>query len=373
MAKVVGIDPGTGSMDLLGLDDTSMRVFLDVSIPRQRVTQNPSIILEVLEDAGGEGLDAIVAPSGYGIPLKRVQEASEGEIVEASFMHSSDRRRHQIIGLRQLMMMLKRSRLKAWFTPGVIHLQTVPRYRKMWRIDIGTADKVYTVAAALRDEVERHGTPLHEADFIVVEAGMAYNAAIAVVGGRIVDGIGGTTGWWGFLGPGFMDSELAYILSHASPSFPKSLLFTGGASTLSGYNNPEDLASAYLEGDEKAMEAVEMLIESILKDVAALLPVVRKPRRIYVSGRLTRINGLGHGMIEALKGFLNDIGVGATVERITRLGKNTKEGATGAALIASGLAGGRYRWIIESLGLKNSQGSILDNMHGLEGLRRALG
>ncbi|MCE4625715.1 MAG: DUF1464 family protein, partial [Desulfurococcales archaeon] len=48
------------------------------------------------------------------------------------------------------------------------------------------------------------------------------------------------------------------------------------------------------------------------------------------------------------------------IRNVPRLGNITKEGATGAALLASGYAGGRFSWIVEALRLRESRGSIFD-------------
>jgi len=361
MVRAIGMDPGTGSLDILGFDDDTMKVFLDVSIPRDEITRDPSIPLKVISQHSPEEVDAIVAPSGYGMPLKKVQEASVEDIMEATFVHGIDaEKRLRIMGLRDLMMLFRKSRLPAWFTPGVIHLRSVPEYRKTGRIDMGTADKIYTVAAALRDEVEGYGYKPENASFIVVEAGYAYTAVIAVRNGVIVDGIGGTSGWWGFLGGGFMDAEIAYAMAHVEPSFSKSRLFEGGASTLINSASLKELQVRYEKGDEKAVKAVEMLAEGITKDVLAILASNPRPHRIYTSGRLFRLEGLGEYIKSMMREILEDIGVRAHIASVTRIGKMTKEGATGAAVIANGLAGGRYKWIVESLRLRDSSGSIFD-------------
>lgn len=372
MARVAGIDPGTKSMDILVLDDESMEVVYERVIDRREVTRNPSIVLRALEEAGR--LDAVVAPSGYGIPLKPAREASDEEICLATFVHPGDYRvRMRIHGLRELMVMIRSSGIPAWFTPGVVHLPTVPRWRKLGRIDLGTADKVYTTAAALRDEVELHGSAPGEASFIVAEVGYAYTAAMAVSGGAIVDGVGGTSGPPGYLGLGAWDAELAYAVAAVEPGFSKERLFQGGAAYLYSSEPPEpgDLARAYEAGDPRAEEAVRALAEGVAKAVASLLPSNPRPRRVYLSGRMARDPVIGRAIEDAVKGLLDGLGLGVPVERVSRLGRETKEAATGAALIASGLAGGRYEWLVDSLRLRESGGTILDFIE-LPGLKNRL-
>ena len=69
---MIGIDPGTVSVDLLGLNDGG--VFLDLSIPTAEALASPSRIPDLLEQYAP--LDLVVGPSGYGLPPKVSREAS---------------------------------------------------------------------------------------------------------------------------------------------------------------------------------------------------------------------------------------------------------------------------------------------------------
>src|SRR5260370_37266121 len=75
MPRVIGIDPGTVSIDLCGLDDG--RVFLDRSVPTADALADPAGFVALLEHAGP--LDLIAGPSGYGLPLRRAPGASEAD------------------------------------------------------------------------------------------------------------------------------------------------------------------------------------------------------------------------------------------------------------------------------------------------------
>src|SRR5256886_17512057 len=58
MPRVIGIDPGTVSIDLCGLEDG--RLFLDRSIPTSDALADPARFVRLLEDAGP--VDLVAGP-----------------------------------------------------------------------------------------------------------------------------------------------------------------------------------------------------------------------------------------------------------------------------------------------------------------------
>lgn len=380
MVKAVGIDPGTMSMDIFGFDDERGEVIVDKAIPRDEVTRNPAVVVEELRRVQREHgrIDAIVGPCGYGMPLKRAREATDEDIALATFVTEADvRRRLKIIGLRELMVMLREAEdLNVWFTPGIVHLPTVPLRRKANRIDMGTADKLYTVALAIKDQADRLDIPYRETSLIAVEVGFAYTSAMAVEGGKVVDAMAGTAGFPSYMGMGFMDSELAYALVNSLDEMSKLSLFSGGAADLAGIDpnrvSPEEFVRMGRE-EGRAAEAYAMLIESIVKDVAALLPSVT-PREILLSGRFTRIPEFFEDVKAALEEFFDRIGASRRprVLKLRSRASEAKEAAEGAALIANGLVGGKYRPLVECLELERSSGDIFSNITMRGEVRRAL-
>src|SRR5688500_18311018 len=186
--RVIGIDPGTVSIDVCGLDDG--RVFLDRSLPAAEALAAPDRFVAMLEEGGP--VDLIAGPSGYGLPLIAARDAADADL-RVAFL-AAEGEQGGIGGLRALVRMLARSPLPVVLTPGVIHLPTVPAWRKVNRVDMGTADKVCAAALAVREQAARLGCRETEASFLLLELGGAFTAALAVSNGRIVDGIGGTSG-----------------------------------------------------------------------------------------------------------------------------------------------------------------------------------
>jgi predicted butyrate kinase (DUF1464 family) len=338
--RAIGIDPGTGSFDFFGME--GQKVIIDISLPVPAIAENPIVLIERIMSV--LPLDVIVGPSGYGIPVTPIKDMGEREL---NLMVPDDKSIPLYDGIRNVLRLMKSEGLPVLFTPGVIHLPTVPSYRKANKMDMGTADKVCCAALAIRDQSERYSIPYNKTSFILAEIGYAFSAVIAVDDGMIVDGLGGTSGGPGFITLGGMDSELAVRLGN----FPGAVLFSGGAKDASGKDDltPEEIAIH----PDRFSASWNMMLESILKSVAAMTVVVEKPREILLSGRLSRIPKIA----ESLGAKLNKYG---KVRTVGKQAKVAKEAAEGAFILGEGLKRGKYEGIIDALHIKQAEGSIFD-------------
>ncbi len=350
MPRVIGVDPGTLSFDLCGLEDG--RLFLEVSISTEDAARTPALIVDHLTRA--LPLDLVAAPSGYGLPLVPVAEVSDDQLDLFILVREDERGQPEMVGgLREMVGLMRERGLPAVIVPGVVHLPTVPAHRKVNRIDMGTADKLCVAALAIWDQAGRLGLSPDRTSFILVELGGAFTAALAVEGGRIVDGIGGTSGGLGYRALGTLDGEVAYALGRIA----KSALFTGGAAFIAGDPRlpPESLA-ARAAADPRARIAWDALLESVEKMVASLQVSLLAPREVLLSGRLSRVPAIA----ETLAGRMKRV---APVRPVAGFATGCKEAAQGAALIADGLAGGSNRALVEAMELRNARGSILDHLY----------
>ena len=357
MPRVVGIDPGTVSIDLLGLEDG--RVFLEHSVPAAEMASRPEALLEVLGAA--RPLDLIAGPSGYGLPLVPVEAVGEAELRLLCLAQPGENA--GVGGLRTLVRLLREARLPVVFIPGVIHLPTVPAHRKVNRIDLGTADKVCAAAAAIEDQARRLGIPYRDTSFVLAELGGAFTAVLSVVAGEIVGGQGGSSGPLGYLACGALDGEVACLLGAVT----KATVFSGGAAFVAGTPDaaPEAL-STQPEGARRI--ALDAFCEGLVKAVAGELATAPRAAEILLSGRLARVPGF-HEPVAAALGRMRPV-------RRLALDGRVKEAARGAALIADGLCGGAYRELVETLRLKEAHGTALDRLYvtGADEVRRwALG
>ena len=359
MPRVIGIDPGTVSIDLCGLDNG--RLFLDRSWPTAEALADPAPFVAELEAAGP--LDLVVGPSGYGLPITRVQDITE-EALRLAFL-AAPGETGGIGGLHNLVRALARTALPVVLTPGVVHLPTVPAHRKVNRVDMGTAEKVCAVALAVSDQARRLGSPLSNVSLVLLELGGAFTAAVAVAAGRIVDGVGGSAGPLGFHAPGALDGEVAYLAGEVS----KALLFRGGAASIAGWDettaSPERLAHPTTPAEQVARDA---LVESTVKTAVALAAAVPSPKAFVLSGRLAHVEPLRNAIRERLEAF-------APTRLLEGFAHTAKEGAQGAALIADGLAGGVNRELVERLAIREARGTVLDHLYVVrrEQARRRLG
>lgn len=358
MPRAVGIDPGTVSFDLCGLEGDHL--FLDETIPTEELASNPRALVDLLQQAGS--VDMVIGPSGYGLPWVDVQELDSRKKDLLLLSRRADQDRDTIIGgLGRVLSLLKGSGLPIALAPAVIHLPTVPAHRKVNRIDMGTCDKVCAVALGVYDQARRLDISYEQTSLLYVELGGAFTAIIAVAEGAIVDGIGGTSGSLGYLASGAMDGEVAYLLG----DFPKGTLGSGGVAYVAG--EPEASPERFIaraSTDRRCRLAWDAFAESLIKGVASLMTILPSPTEILLSGRLCRIQPILRQVEESLSRF-------APVRRVRGFAETAKEAAQGAALIAEGLAGGRHEGLVRAMRLREAEGSVLDHLYvkGSEALR----
>ena len=266
---MVGIDPGTMSMDVCGLEDGE--VYYEAVVDTAEAARRPEALIEAVEAA--EPFDLIAGPSGYGIELTYLKDIPE-EIVEDWYYeyilltdkaHIEKALKNLDFGALVYYAMTKSTiemKHRDWpvcFIPGVIQLPTVPKHRKVNKMDMGTADKMCVAVLGVHDQARRLDVPYSEVSFIHVEMGFGYNAVLGVDGGRIVDGIGGTT----ISGPGFltissMDAELVQIVE----KWEKADVFSGGCASIGGCSTPEELVKR-MNLDENCRIAYDAMIEAL--------------------------------------------------------------------------------------------------------------
>jgi predicted butyrate kinase (DUF1464 family) len=355
MPRVIGIDPGTVSIDLCGLEEG--RVFLDQSLATADALAHPSSLVDVIDAAHRAApLDLVAGPSGYGLPLTSARDLTEIDIRLACLTAPGDDS-GGIGGLGTLMRMLARSPAPVVFTPGVVHLPSVPAHRKVNRVDMGTADKVCAVALALHDQAGRRGLGIQDVSFILLELGGAFTATIAVDRGRIVDGQGGSSGPLGLLGAGALDGEVAFLAG----SVAKRLMFGGGAAAIAGLPGIADAVAELMAapGGSRGGLAWEAYVESAVKSVAALAVTVPHAHDVILSGRMARVAGVRDELTRRLAGVV----AGAAVQVLSGFADVAKQAAQGAALLADGLAGGRASALVESMGIREARGTVLDHLY----------
>lgn len=354
MPRVIGIDPGTVSVDLCGLEDG--RMFLERSIPTPDALRDPGTLAGILDAAAP--LDLVVGPSGYGLPLVSARDLTEDDLRLAYLAVEGEP--GGIGGLRAAMHALARCAAPVVLTPGVIHLASVPAHRKVNRVDMGTADKVCAAALALHEEAARRRCREREVSAILLELGGAFTAAVAIQDGRIVDGVGGSSGPLGLTAPGALDGEVAFLAG----SISKSSLFRGGAATIAGKPDapPDELAHPRSVRGRLAWDAY---VESALKAVAALAVSAPRVTDVVLSGRVAAISGVP----EAFAQRLSDVRPALPVRVLGGFATSVKHAAQGAALLADGLAGGTSSALVDALGIRDASGTVLDYLYVIDRAR----
>ncbi len=345
--KIIGIDPGTKSFDLFGILFASDKetIFLDKAISSESVAQNPEILLDEIKNY--LPVEAIIGPSGYGLPLTKLANCTEKMLEQMLPIEGDDTGGVSVNeGIKKLFFKMKTMKLPVYFTPGVIHLPTVPEYRKLNRMDMGTADKVCVAALAMKDQMERLQLSANRTAFVLLEIGYGFTAAISVTRGQIVDGLGGTLGFPGFLGSGHIDGELAIRFGKQR----QGVLFTAGVQSLTKtpIKDIKEIA--------KHKHVLSLLIESALKDVACLLVTNPDPYEIIISGRLSRVPVIYNNLVRELRRKFPKI----SKHRVQRKAKVAKEAAEGAVILGAGILGVKYTDIFRTLKIAKAQGTMYD-------------
>jgi predicted butyrate kinase (DUF1464 family) len=348
------------TVDVCGLEDG--RLFLDLSIPTPEALASPARIPAMLDEHAP--IDLVVGPSGYGLPLTAARDLTDADL-RLAFL-AAEGEPGGIGGLRALVRALGQLPMPVLLTPGVVHLPTVPAHRKINRVDMGTADKVCAVALAIRERAERRRCAVQDVSFILLELGGAFSAAIAVDGGRIVDGVGGSSGPLGMRAAGALDGEVAFLAGGIS----KQLVFSGGAAAVAGVPgaSAEELAASREPASRVAWEAY---MESAAKAVAALAVAVPQAHEVVLSGRSARSARVRDELSHRLRGVVD----GVSVHVLDGIAAQSSQAAQGAALLADGLSGGASKTLVERLDLRGAAGTVLDHLFVVDrnDARRRLG
>ena len=357
MVRVVGIDPGTASFDLVLLDDGF--IVDEKSIPTPDIARDPQILVDAVGEF--ENVDAIAGPSGYGVPVTWNKDIVDPRrfAVEVLLL-STEEQLAQGMAAGEIGIMVYqalalaveefwKAKLPVVYIPSVVLLPTVPFHRKLGRLDMGTADKMALTLLGIHTYSRDKGIDPRETDFIVVEMGYGYNAVMVVKKGRIVDGLGGTVCCRGFLTHGPMDLEHVVL----GGEWGRSDVFYGGVATVASTEDPVAAWKEWSRGKEPAYSIIESMLEELSRVVHGMASI-HNVNTILLSGRLSRVNEIRTSVLDRIADL--------NVEPLGLLdgAKISKEAAQGYALVADGLMGGRYSHIVYMNRLSEAKGTVMD-------------
>lgn len=347
--RVLGIDPGSKSWDFFALQDN--KIILDTSLPTKELINDPQKAITIIKSV--KNIDLMVAPSGFGLPLKDVHELTEQDIF-FTLLKFNQKDKNKLVGLGDVLRLIKAQKIPGIIVPGVKHLPTVPKYRKINKIDMGTADKICTAVTGIRDQIEKYKVKPEETNFIMIEIGYGFTAVLAIENGQIIDGIGGSN-IMGFRACGSLDGELAYLIK----TIHKKNIYKGGVAYISGYSNLSLKEITLLaKKDNQTKLALKAYLSSVKKAVFGISSSFTskdKIKEVLLAGRGSDLVYFREKMIRGLK----DIAPVRTMKSFSQI---SKRAAQGAAFIANGLIGGRFEPIIDNLKIKEATGSILDDI-----------
>lgn len=131
----------------------------------------------------------IALPLGRGTPLARLSTVTDQQLQAViSFLNKQQRKED----LKQILIAIKALSLDSYSLPAVKHLPGVPLHRKLNPVDLGTPDRLCTVATLMYRLIERQ-TAWSAMNFFCVEVGYNVKSIVVVENGRVVNGISQTT------------------------------------------------------------------------------------------------------------------------------------------------------------------------------------
>ncbi len=359
MTRAVGVDPGTKSMDICAIEDGV--VYYENPLDNLDLVNAPERINDALKEA--LPADLITGPSGYGVEPTRIEEIPADIFEEWYYNYILLTTKADILkgieagifgailykNMTDFSVWMRREQFPVTFIPGVIELPTVPYYRKLNKLDMGTADKLAVAVLGVHDQSTRLKRPYADVSFILVELGFGYNAVIGVDGGRIVDGIGGTN----FPGIGYLtlsavDAELVQLIG----TWERKDTFEGGVVSVTGEMDPEAFVRRRGEKNEIAFEA---MMDGIEKAVAEMTVSVNEPKEVLLSGRWTKLPEIADELTARLSRYTEVRPLGFLEGAST-----TKETAQGYAIVADGLAGGTFKDLITWMQIDQAKGTALE-------------
>src|SRR5262249_24103894 len=136
----------------------------------------------------------------------------------------------------------------------------------------------------------------------------------------------------------------------------KDLLFRGGVAAIA--DAPDRVEETLADPvSPRARLAWTAYLESAIKAVASLSVSVPNFNEVILSGRLARVVG------DELTRRLRIAIAGVSVHVLDGFAAVAKQAAQGAALIADGLAGGQWTSLVETMGIREASGSVLDHLY----------
>ncbi len=354
--RIAGIDPGTKTFDLVVIEND--KVVSEKSVETIRIAKNPQILIDMLKDLA---VDYIVGPSGYGVPITFGNEildprrfaieilllSTEEDIESGTKIGETGIWVYDALA-KVVTYLVNHYRDRVLFIPSIIQLQTIPWYRKINKVDMGTVDKLASAFLAIYDESIRESKDLNNINIIVVEMGYGYVATMAVKGGRVVDAIGGTYASIGTLTAGAMDLEIVV----GAKKWNRWDVFHGGLFWISNIFELEKLAKAYETSEEPLASLYLSFIEGVAKDVARAMVIVPNADKVVLTGRHSRI------VEKHLSEFIEDV----ELKRVQGLrgASISKEAGQGYAAIGEGIVGKYFGNLVNHMGIREACGTVVD-------------